>query len=141
MGNCFPFFRRRTEEPVEHVEPVAEPWTFPANIPHVHADEKTLADQHNLDHLITSYDDDPEGFDRMITELSPHQRILFVNILDKCYCCEEHQLHRPDTYYPLLQENASRNTQQKECDCPCRHIARSICRHEYPDVVATGELV
>jgi hypothetical protein len=81
------------------------------------------------------------GFVERIPELSRLERILLVEALSVCDCCEEHQLNRPLTYIPHLPETAARNTGPKPCDCPCRHIARWICWHEYPDVVATAELL
>ncbi|VVU94416.1 hypothetical protein CPAV1605_138 [seawater metagenome] len=66
---------------------------------------------------------------------------LMLSILNKCKCCNEHQLRKPslndyDNFfvpeYPTKHICASRKT---NCNCSCRHISRHICRLMNDEIV------
>lgn len=52
-----------------------------------------------------------------------------LDTLSTCNCCSRHQINKPKKFSPwrelpfnnLLDESSN-------CKCPCRHIARFICR-------------
>ena len=48
--------------------------------------------------------------------------------LKSCNCCDEHRLNFPTLGWPLTNFNKDKKIVQKDCKCPCRHIARHICR-------------
>ena len=67
--------------------------------------------------------------------------------LTKCSCCSRHRINFPilsrnnTTYYSQNNENG---TCEHECMCPCRHIARYICKkwdiiHEVEDIGDTSD--
>lgn len=47
--------------------------------------------------------------------------------LNACKCCEKHQINKPSTI-KKWNETEFHGTQQTYCNCPCRHLARFICR-------------
>ncbi len=47
--------------------------------------------------------------------------------LTDCVCCERHKINFPSIGNPI-RFNLFKNNTQKTCQCPCRHIARHICR-------------
>jgi len=47
--------------------------------------------------------------------------------LTDCVCCERHQKNFPSIGNPVKYNLFTDNT-AKTCKCPCRHIARHICR-------------
>jgi hypothetical protein len=47
--------------------------------------------------------------------------------LTDCVCCERHKINFPSIGNPV-KFNLFKNTTPKICQCPCRHIARMICR-------------
>jgi hypothetical protein len=48
--------------------------------------------------------------------------------LNNCSCCERHKINFPILGNRIVSKEYTGNFQQKECKCPCRHIARHICR-------------
>lgn len=61
-------------------------------------------------------------------------KIEIFKILNNCKCCKDHQTNKPsindlynfDGNYPNFQQNI-----KKCCQCPCRHICRTICQEVY----------
>lgn len=47
--------------------------------------------------------------------------------LTKCKCCKRHKINFPVIGNPI-KFNLFKDNTPKVCDCPCRHIARHICR-------------
>lgn len=47
--------------------------------------------------------------------------------LKNCVCCDRHKINFPSIGNPV-KYNLTKNTTPKTCKCPCRHIARMICR-------------
>ena len=60
------------------------------------------------------------------------ESIMYMNLMMKCNCCEEHKINRPTTimyiggYVP--EYSTSSFTDERECTCKCRHLARNMCR-------------
>ena len=48
--------------------------------------------------------------------------------LRKCKCCEIHRKDFPTLGSELPKFNECKRFSEKTCLCPCRHIAREICR-------------
>jgi hypothetical protein len=48
--------------------------------------------------------------------------------LNNCSCCERHKINFPILGNRIVSKEYTVNFPQKECKCPCRHIARMICR-------------
>lgn len=48
--------------------------------------------------------------------------------LNNCSCCERHRINFPILGNRIVSKEYTGNFPQKECKCPCRHIARHICR-------------
>jgi len=48
--------------------------------------------------------------------------------LNNCSCCERHKINFPTLGNRIVFKEYTSNYTQKECKCPCRHIARHICR-------------
>jgi len=48
--------------------------------------------------------------------------------LNNCICCERHKIDFPTLGNRIVFKEYTSNYMQKECKCPCRHIARHICR-------------
>lgn len=50
--------------------------------------------------------------------------------LNNCSCCERHRINFPILGNRIVSKEYTSNFPQKEinCKCPCRHIARHICR-------------
>ena len=48
--------------------------------------------------------------------------------LNNCSCCERHKINFPILGNRLVSKVYTLNHAEKECKCPCRHIARHICR-------------
>jgi|TARA_B110001450_G_scaffold224439_1_gene222057 hypothetical protein len=47
--------------------------------------------------------------------------------LTNCSCCGRHRINFPSIGNPI-KSNLFKDTTPKTCSCPCRHIARQICR-------------
>ena len=50
-----------------------------------------------------------------------------LNYLASCNCCAKHQINRPTVFAPWV-ETPFTGTQDTDCKCSCRHMARLICR-------------
>ena len=50
-----------------------------------------------------------------------------LNIWAHCSCCERHNEHKPGLWKPW-NDGARKNGENNLCKCPCRHMARRICR-------------
>ena len=50
-----------------------------------------------------------------------------LDYLASCDCCAKHQINRP-TVFARWVETPFTGTQDTDCNCSCRHIARQICR-------------
>lgn len=50
-----------------------------------------------------------------------------LTTLNACKCCVKHQNNKPKNMGPWI-ETEFHNTQHTSCNCPCRHLARFICR-------------
>lgn len=48
--------------------------------------------------------------------------------LRNCKCCENHRKNFPTLGSELPKFNPYKHNFEKVCQCPCRHIAREICR-------------
>ena len=50
--------------------------------------------------------------------------------LVNCKCCKKHKFNFPtlECELPTLDKPEEYNTWGCDCDCPCRHIARHLCR-------------
>ena len=48
--------------------------------------------------------------------------------LKNCTCCEKHRKNFPIFEMRMEEGNKSKITFGKDCKCPCRHIARHLCR-------------
>ena len=60
-----------------------------------------------------------------------HNKILnnsdVLTTLNACKCCVRHQINKPKNMEYWV-ETEFNNTQDRPCSCPCRHLARFICR-------------
>lgn len=59
--------------------------------------------------------------------------------LNNCTCCERHRINFPILGQRIVSKEYTTNYPKNECGCPCRHIARHICRkwdliHEVEDI-------
>tara|TARA_B100000035_G_scaffold314780_1_gene332235 strand:+ start:3560 stop:3973 length:414 start_codon:yes stop_codon:yes gene_type:complete len=50
-----------------------------------------------------------------------------LTTLNACKCCVKHQNNKPKNMAPWI-ETEFHDTQYTDCNCPCRHLARFICR-------------
>lgn len=48
--------------------------------------------------------------------------------LNRCSCCERHKINFPILGNQIVANEYAHNHAEKECKCPCRHIARHLCR-------------
>ena len=66
-----------------------------------------------------------------------------LNTLSQCNCCQRHQQNKPVVLAKWIELPISeRKSDDEECHCDCRHIARFICRHwgdELADDCKEGE--
>ena len=53
-----------------------------------------------------------------------------LKTLNACKCCAKHQINKPKNMEPWI-ETEFNFTQDRTCKCPCRHLARFICREVY----------
>ena len=67
-----------------------------------------------------------------------------IRTLNKCKCCNRHNIHKPTYLAPYYEREEfdnwpNRNQQEheelrKECSCICRHASRWLCRKFHPDL-------
>ena len=50
-----------------------------------------------------------------------------LTTLNSCKCCVRHQINKPKNMAPWI-ETGFNDTRNRQCSCPCRHLARFICR-------------
>lgn len=50
-----------------------------------------------------------------------------LTTLNACKCCVRHQINKP-TKMESWVDTEYHDTQETPCSCPCRHLARFICR-------------
>ena len=50
-----------------------------------------------------------------------------LTTMNACKCCVKHQKNKPKNIAPWVDTEFT-GTQDSECDCPCRHLARFVCR-------------
>lgn len=65
--------------------------------------------------------------------------------LKNCKCCDIHRLKFPTLGSVLPHYNSEKIKIKKDCECPCRHIAREICRkweivNEVEDITNSEEM-
>jgi len=65
--------------------------------------------------------------------------------LKNCKCCDIHRLKFPTLGSVLQHYNSEKIKIEKDCGCPCRHIAREICRkweivNEVEDITNSEEM-
>ena len=67
---------------------------------------------------------------RTINNLDGLSRIDKLNKLNECKCCDRHQISRPkDLSIMMNTVTPIHNKSLDNCNCPCRHYARFICRN------------
>lgn len=48
--------------------------------------------------------------------------------LKNCNCCERHKINFPILGKKIESSKTTKSSLDEDCKCPCRHIARHICR-------------
>jgi len=76
-------------------------------------------------------------FDEKLKECKDYNEL--PRELNNCTCCKRHKINFPILGQRLVSKEYQTNYTEKECKCPCRHMARHICReweliHEVEDV-------
>ncbi len=76
-------------------------------------------------------------FDEKLKECKDYEEL--PRELNNCTCCKRHKINFPILGQKIVSKEYSSNFEEKECKCPCRHIARHICReweliHEVEDI-------
>tara|TARA_Y100000992_G_C21027926_1_gene378913 strand:- start:21 stop:446 length:426 start_codon:yes stop_codon:yes gene_type:complete len=76
-------------------------------------------------------------FDEKLKECKDYEEL--PRELNNCTCCKRHKINFPILGQKIVSKEYTPNFEEKECKCPCRHIARHICReweliHEVEDV-------
>ena len=51
-----------------------------------------------------------------------------LTTLNACKCCAKHQNNKPKHMAPWIETGWPQDAQRTNCLCPCRHLARFICR-------------
>ena len=67
----------------------------------------------------------------MIEHTEPYVCNYMVETVNECNCCTRHQERRPTLEMYLegfVPEYPLSGYQSGKCQCPCRHLARTICR-------------
>lgn len=64
--------------------------------------------------------------------------------LTKCNCCARHKNNFPTLGSALSTYNKNKKRNRNGCECPCRHIARHLCRewdviHEVEDIQSESD--
>ena len=82
-------------------------------------------------------------FDEKLKECKDYNEL--PRELNNCTCCKRHEINFPILGQRLVSKDYQTNYTEKECKCPCRHMARHICReweliHEVEDIdTSTGD--
>ena len=64
--------------------------------------------------------------------------------LNRCSCCERHKVNFPILGHRIPPNNIFKTTHGEQCNCPCRHIGRHLCRewdriYEVDNLTETSE--
>ena len=76
-------------------------------------------------------------FDEKLKECKDYDEL--PRELNNCTCCERHRVNFPILGRKLVSKEYTSNYPKSECKCPCRHMARHICRewdliHDVEDI-------
>ena len=76
-------------------------------------------------------------FDEKLKECKDYNEL--PRELNNCTCCKRHKINFHILGQRLVSKEYQINYTEKECKCPCRHMARHICReweliHEVEEV-------
>jgi len=81
-------------------------------------------------------------FDEKIKECKDMEEL--PRELNNCTCCEKHRRNFPILGNKLVARDTYKSNYGEQCKCPCRHIARHLCReweliNEVEDISDTEE--
>ena len=81
-------------------------------------------------------------FDEKLKECKDYNEL--PRELNNCTCCKRHKINFPILGQKIVSKEYICNYSEKECKCPCRHMARHICRewdliHEVKDIDGSTE--
>jgi len=83
-------------------------------------------------------------FDEKLKECKDYDEL--PRELNNCTCCERHKINFPILGQRIVSKEYTTNYPESDCKCkcPCRHMARRICRewdliHEVEDIDASTE--
>jgi hypothetical protein len=81
-------------------------------------------------------------FDEKLKECKDYDEL--PRELNNCTCCERHKNNFPILGLKIVSNEYEKNYTEKVCKCPCRHIARHICReweliHQVEDISTSAE--
>tara|TARA_B110000444_G_C18241984_1_gene323497 strand:+ start:20 stop:445 length:426 start_codon:yes stop_codon:yes gene_type:complete len=65
-------------------------------------------------------------FDEKLKECKDYDEL--PRELNNCTCCERHRVNFPILGQRLVSKEYTTNYSKGDCKCPCRHMARHICR-------------
>lgn len=65
-------------------------------------------------------------FDEKLKECKDYDEL--PRELNNCTCCKRHRVNFPILGQKLVSKEYTPNYPKSECKCPCRHMARHICR-------------
>lgn len=51
-----------------------------------------------------------------------------LSTLNACNCCKIHQINKPKMMEIWVETEFNDTRKNRQCSCPCRHLARFICR-------------
>tara|TARA_B100000287_G_C20640866_1_gene783419 strand:- start:1234 stop:1659 length:426 start_codon:yes stop_codon:yes gene_type:complete len=76
-------------------------------------------------------------FDEKLKECKDYT--MLPRELNNCTCCERHRVNFPILGQKIVSKEYTTNYPKSDCKCPCRHMARHICRewdliHEVEDI-------
>jgi hypothetical protein len=67
----------------------------------------------------------------LVDTMDASAALYCIETVTRCECCSEHQSKRPTVQMYLdyfIPEYPVKKKRPKPCKCPCRHLARMICR-------------
>lgn len=74
----------------------------------------------------------PNNFLQIIGNESQNELVERLQFLNLCQCCDRHKTNKPRFFDVWIETPESSRTQEEPinqtCDCPCRHMARFVCR-------------
>ncbi len=81
-------------------------------------------------------------FDEKLKECKDYDEL--PRELNNCTCCERHKINFPIIGQRIVSKEYTTNYPKSDCKCPCRHMARHICRewdliHEVEDIDTSTE--